>query len=109
MEHGEKTSPALALEDAKRDLKTRLARTVGDFERGGEGAPLEIRVVIGGEAAVEAPATKELADDLRAHVEAFHQSAAAQKTGVRVQQLTAIDSDADGEVAVNVEYEYPGR
>ncbi len=44
---------------------------------------------------------------VRTCVEAFHTADIVRQTGVRVYKVTAIDSDSDGRVAVNVKYEYP--
>ena len=49
-----------------------------------------------------------LKQQVKGAVDMFHGGALVQRTGVYISRVTAIDSDGDGEAAVNVKYEYPG-
>lgn len=102
----DKEADALELEQAKDDLEARIKEAVEAQERPGE--PEEVNVSFddnpeGGGANAGAP---ELIERIRAFVDGFERQGVVQKTGVQVRRVTALDSDADGQAAVDVEYDY---
>lgn len=105
MEHNEKTSAALKIEEAKGALEAEVAEAIAKHERGGEA--LEISMYFDEDRSAESESDAALKEEIRAAVNAFHERPVVTTSNVRVQRLTAIDSDADGEVAVSVDYAYP--
>ena len=105
----DKDAPAQALERSKRSLEEQIERAVAAHERGDE--PLEVSLNFEEEDLPEGEdneAPQELMNRIAELVDNFHNAPAVSGKGVRVQRLTAIDSDADGEVAVRVHYDYAG-
>lgn len=109
-EADDKDASAHAIEQAKRDLETQIERAVANHEQQDGDESLEVSLNFegtdlseGGDEAGEA-----LRREIRSLVEQFHQASAIEGSGIHVQRLTAIDSDADGEVAVRVDYDYAG-
>ena len=106
-----KTAPAHALERAKRDLEEQIERVVTDFEHTRGDEPLEVSLNFEEEDLPEGEdneANQALMDRIATLVDDFHNDPAVTGKGVRVIRLTAIDSDADGQVAVRVDYDYAG-
>ena len=102
---------AHALERAKEALERQIERAVADYEHAHEDEPLEVSLNFDEEDLPEGEdneADEELMSQIVELVEDFHRSPAVSGKGVRVLRLTAIDSDADGEVAVRVHYDYAG-
>lgn len=107
----DKDAPAHALERAKRDLEAQIERAVADYEHAQGDEPLEVSLNFEEEDLPEGEdneASPDLMNQIAGLVDDFHNAPAVSGKGVRVQRLTAIDSDADGEVAVRVHYDYAG-
>jgi hypothetical protein len=105
----DKGTSAHALERAKHDLEEQIERVVADSARDHGNEPLEVSLNF---EEVDLPEGEEneadsaLMDRIAGLVDDFHEAPAVSGTGVRVRRLTAIDSD--GEVAVQVDYDYAG-
>lgn len=95
---------AFALAHLREELERQIENAVRDFETQ-HGGPIELDM-----STVEGEGAAESDDSLRRRVEtiveAFHRKPVVMETGVRVHRVTAIDSDADGSVAVRVSYDY---
>ena len=105
----DKETLARSLQEAREHLESALETAFRTYEQDNDD-PLDLRVD------VSAPST--LPDDtserertmhgtIRTLVDQFHHHPAVAESGLRVRSVTAMDSDADGTVAVNVSYEYP--
>ena len=99
-------SLAIALEKAKQEFEERLTQEIRLYERQHEGE-LELDVTFEEDAGASNRGTPELIQTVRQHVDAFHHRQPVQTSGVYIYRVTAIDSDADGQIALNVKYEYP--
>ena len=87
-----------------------LQHALGTYEREtGEELDLRLDLTRPPSLPPEAPeAERRLHSTLRMLVDQFHNHPAVAQSGIKVLSLTAMDSDADGRVALNVKYEYPG-
>ncbi len=100
----DKEATALRLEEARRQLEDQLRQAFRSHDGPGKGSvQFDINLE---EAETSDDGNGSLGRLVRSLVDAFHQSDIARQTGVRVYKVTAIDSNADGESAVNVKYEY---
>lgn len=102
------TSPerARTLSQEKEDLERQIESLAREYEREHPG-PLELDLTIGKENG-GAGEEDSLRTRVSALIESFHRRPVVADSGVRVQKITAIDSDGDGSVAVRVTYDYPG-
>lgn len=108
MEHDERVTPALEIEKAKEALETEIAEAVAAYERDDdEKEALEVSINFDEDRSADPEPDAALREKIRAAVTSFHERPIITTSNVRVQRLTAIDSDADGEVAVSVDYDYP--
>lgn len=99
-------SPAPAIEEHKKDLERQIDSALRAYEREHAG-PLATEISF----ADDAPggtAPEELKSRIWTSVDAFHRHAAVASAGIRVKKVTAMDSDADGTIAIKIEYDYPG-
>ena len=106
----DESQSALALQRAKNDLEDQIERAVAAHEPPTD-EPVEVSLNFEEEDLPEGDdneAGPELMNQITNLVENFHSSPAVTGKGVRVRRLTAIDSDADGEVAVRVDYDHAG-
>lgn len=105
METPDKQRDAFALTHLRERLEKQIEEAVRDFESK-EGGPVELDMsLIEGEGGAESDDS--LRKSVEAIVDAFHRNPVVSETGVRVHKVTAIDSDADGQIAVRVSYDYP--
>lgn len=107
MAEEKKESLALALDAAKRDLKAQIsqaanahARLKGAFEVEMDLYEKRDRSVVGDNAS--------LISQIHALVDTFDQQEAVRQAGVRVQRIGVIDSNGDGNAAVNVMFDHAG-
>lgn len=100
---------AIQLEQAKNRLESQLSETFREYSRSKMG-PIEFRLNLEQRNREEdddaGDDERALRNRVRKLVDMFHNEEVVTRTGVRVYNLTAIDSNADGEPAVNVKYEY---
>ena len=100
--------PALRLEESKRDLEAKLEDAFRAYERRTDG---DIEVALDTDDLRSDDEAADGDDELRVHIrnllDAFHAQEIIKQTGVHVSRVTAIDSDADGTIALDVKYEYP--
>ena len=104
MEPTEKEVSAFELEKAKETLEANIAQAVQSHEAHIEG-PVEIDWRTEGETLGEN--AEGLDATVCALVNSFQKLPVVQNSGIKVQKVTAIDSDHDGQVAVRVSYDYP--
>lgn len=106
MEPAESDGNAYALRHLQDQLEQQIETAVREFESGHTG-PVELDVsFVEGEGS--APSDDGLRKRIETIVDAFHRKPLVTQTGIKVHKITAIDSDADGEIAVNVMYDYGG-
>ena len=106
MESPGKASLAIALEKAKQEFEERLEQEIRRYEQHHEGE-MELDVTFDADAQDSNQGDDVLIQTIRQHVDAFHHRQPVQESGVYVYRVTAIDSDADGQAALKVKYEYP--
>ena len=100
-------------EDRARKLEEEKGKLEGEIEQLVEGhqreEPLELNVGIdeAPEVAGQDKGGDDLLNRIQGLVNEFHERPIVQSTGVQVQKITVFDSDADGHVALDVEYHYP--
>lgn len=95
-----------ALQHLQEQLKKQIETAVREFETAHKG-PVELDVsFVEGEGSV--PSDDGLRKRVEAIVDAFHRKPVVTQSGVKVHKITAIDSDEDGTIAVNVMYDYGG-
>jgi hypothetical protein len=105
METPDKQRDAFALAHLREQLEKQIENAVRAFESEHSG-PIELDMsMVEGEGGAESD--DRLRKSVEAIVEAFHRNPVVSETGVRVHKVTAIDSDADGQIAVRVSYDYP--
>ena len=94
----------LKLERLQRELTARIEAAAREHEAQADG-PLDLDMNFGSEtgASIGDAALRRSVEQL---VRDFHEHPAVVQAGVRVHKVTALDSDADGEVAVKVQYDY---
>ena len=100
---------ARAIEEAKQRLEQSLVECVNNH-LASHPAPIEVNVSFDEtEREPEADTSEEaaLTKQIRQLVELFHKHDAVQRSGIEVRHVTAIDSNGDGQAAVNVRYVYP--
>lgn len=106
------TQQARAIEEARVRLEQSLAECVNNY-LASHPEPVEINVAFddqGQEASQSgSPSNTDeaLLTQIRSLVGLFHQHEAVKRSGVQVRHVTAIDSNGDGQAAVNVRYVYP--
>lgn len=106
METADKDRDAYALQHLQQQLEQQIETAVREYESEHSG-PVELDVsFVEGEG--EAPSDDTLRQRVETIVEAFHRKPLVSQTGVKVHKITAIDSDADGQIAVRVTYDYGG-
>lgn len=107
MPEDRKEQQAHQLQEAQQELESKIEDAASERQRNAD-TPLELNV--GFEENPEVTGANkgdtELQRRVEELVEAFHQQAAVESSGVHVQKVTVIDADADGRVAVDVEYAY---
>ena len=105
----DKETTAHALAAAKQALETQLQQAISTYEQQHQGS-LNLTITFDesnpSDETEGKPGLKQLRQSLRSHVEMFHQHPVVQETGVQVYKVTAFDSDADGQAALDVKYEY---
>ena len=106
MESPGKASLAIALEKAKQEFEERLTQEIRLYEQNHEGE-MELSVTFDADSRDSNQGDKALIQTVRQHVDAFHHRQPVQESGVYIYRVTAIDSDADGQAALKVKYEYP--
>lgn len=104
MEPSEKQ--ARAIQQHKENLEEQIRTVLREYERQ-HGGPLAVELAFADDMPGGA-APEELKARVQSVVEAFHDQSAVSESGIRVQKVTAMDSDADGTIAIEVEYDYPG-
>lgn len=107
MPEDQKEQQAHRLQEAQEELESKIEDAVSERQRTSD-TPLELNVGIEDNPEVTGADTgdPELQRRVEELVAAFHQQAAVESSGVHVQKVTVIDADADGRVAVDVEYAY---
>ena len=105
----DKEATAHALADAKQTLETQLRDAIATYEQQHKGS-LNLTVEFGESSQADDAqgnaATQQLRGNIRSLVDTFHQHPIVRETGVYVYKVTAFDSDADGQAALDVKYEY---
>ena len=102
----DKKEAALQLENAKDNLEAQIKKTVEEQEQPGEPERVNVRLGDDPETGGSDEGDTALISEIRALVDDFERGATVQTAGVTVRRVTALDSDADGEAAVDVEYDY---
>lgn len=97
---------ARAIQDHKNSFERQIETMLREFEASHEG-PLAVEMTFA-EDQPGGTAPEGIKSRIETAVETFHRLPAIDRSGIRVQKLTAMDSDADGTIAVEVEYDYPG-
>lgn len=106
MESAESDGNAYALRHLQDQLEQQVQTAVREFESQHSG-PVELDVsFVEGEGSV--PSDDGLRKRVETIVDAFHRKPLVSRTGIKVHKITAIDSDADGTIAVNIMYDYGG-
>lgn len=104
------TQQARALEEAKQRLEESLVECVNNHLSTHPDA-LELDLAFdksGKETASEISTRDEgLVTQVKSLVDLFNHHEAVKRSGVQVRHVTAIDSNGDGQAAVNVRYVYP--
>ena len=100
-----KEDRARKLEGEKEKLEEEIEQLVEGRQRS---KPLELNIGMdkNPEVSGQEKGEDELLNRIRELVNAFHKRPIVQSAGVQVQKITAFDSDADGRVALDVEYHY---
>ena len=104
----DKAALAHALQDARQSLESNIEQAVHAYEAQIDG-PLDLRIDLRrsqGPPENASDAERELHGAIRSLVEQFQQTPAVKQARLRVRSVTALDSDADGTAAVNVNYAY---
>lgn len=97
---------ALRLQEARESLEEQIRTAVRAYEVRTTG-PVEFTMSLtNGEAQGNESGDDELRGTVRNLVEAFLAQEVVRETGVQIRRVTALDSDRDGKVAVNVKYDY---
>lgn len=103
----DKETLAFALQSAKETLEAQIEQAVQTHQDGHGKRPLELELdFLSGHEIVDPESAKPLVGQLHQIVDGFLAHSAVKESGVKVHQVTAIDSDGDGRPAVNVKYEY---
>ncbi len=100
---------ARAIEEAKERLEASLVDTVSTYLTKNP-EPLELDVDFsdtGSDVSAVSTQDEALITQVHSLVDLFHHHDAVQQSGVKVRHVTAIDSNGDGQAAVNVRYVYP--
>lgn len=106
METADSDGNAYALRHLQDQLEAQIQTAVREYESQHSG-PVELDVsFVEGEGSV--PSDDGLRTRVETIVDAFHRKPIVAQTGVKVHKITAIDSDEDGQIAVNVMYDYDG-
>lgn len=106
METGDRDANPYALQHLQEQLEQQIETAVREFETHHSG-PVELDVsFVEGEGSV--PSDDDLRKRVQTIVEAFHRKPLVLQSGIKVHKITAIDSDEDGTIAVNVMYDYGG-
>ncbi len=98
---------ALELDEARRGLEDGIREVVGRHSNGG-GIELSLNLIEEPDAGSRDLEEKnpELYGAIMQQVEKFFANPAVRESNVSIYSVQAIDSDGDGEAAVNVQYEY---
>jgi hypothetical protein len=105
----DKDVPARKLQEAQRNLEAQLSSTIREYDgQLGDSMAFSLNLEenLGPQDDEVSPEERSLRRSVRRLVEAFHTQPIVMETGVRVYQVTAMDSDADGRFALDVKYEY---
>lgn len=102
-----KEQQAIALEKAKETLDRQIEEALETYQQQSDeplefNLPIEENPEVGGAPTGDA----ELRQRVLQLVEDFHRQDVVRQSGVHVQKVTVLDSDADGQVAIDVEYAY---
>ncbi len=98
---------AIALDNAKRDLQTQIKQVASAHSRDNGPFELEMDLYEKQDRSI-AGKNDALISQIHMLIDAFSMHAAVQEAGVRVQRVGVIDSDGDGEAAVNVMFDHAG-
>lgn len=99
----DKSNVAVQIEEAKQDFEVRLDEIFHQhLDEVGE--PLVIDLA--GDKDVVREKHGELVDEVERLVEAFERKAVIKRAEVHVQEITVVDSDGDGRLAINVMYDH---
>lgn len=99
---------AIALENAKRDLRAQVEQAASAHSR--QHGPFEVELDLseGHDRDISGKSNQTLMGQVHSLVEVFERHQAAQEAGVRVQRVEVIDSDGDGRAAVNIMFDHAG-
>lgn len=104
MEEAEKGQEARALQQYREELESNIVRVLREYEMEHDG-PVELDLsFFEGEGGAEVD--EKLKSRIQSMVDAFHRKPLVQRSQVKVHKVTAMDSDADGTIAVRVHYDY---
>lgn len=105
----DKADRARKLQAVRQDLETQLNEAIQPYDWQLKG-PMEFSLTPeeGGTPDEQdmSKQERELRETVRTLVDEFHQTPVVRETGVHIDRITAIDSDADGAFALEVEYDY---
>ena len=98
---------AIALANAKRDLESQIRQAASAYSK--ENGPFEIEMDLyqGADRSIVGNNTG-LISQIHGLITLFDGHAAVREAGVRVQRVGVIDSDGDGQAAVNVMFDHTG-
>lgn len=99
---------ALKLDEARRNLKDAIENAVRRHETGGEPIEISLNFVEKPDSGTREAMEKhgQLYQEIVDLVESFRLRPEVQESGMSIYKLQAVDSDGDGSVAVNIQYEY---
>lgn len=104
METTDMERDARALQQYQKDLESNIERIVRAYEIDHKG-PLELDISF-----FEGEGGAEIDEALRSRIEsmvdAFHRKPAVRQSGVAVHKVTAMDSDEDGRIVIQIQYDY---
>lgn len=102
-----KKAEAEKLESARQAFEDRLRQALEAHEKEtGESVALELHLEQDPRFQGADAGRADLLNRISDLVDAFHEQAVVQESGVRVQRVTALDSNEDGRVALDVKYFY---
>ena len=97
---------AFEVEKAKESLETQIEAAIQDYQAQ-RSKPLEVVVAFEKSREISPNQGDDLlVQSIRQLVDAFHHQDVIVRSGVTIRQVVALDSDGDGQAAVNVKYEY---
>lgn len=104
----EKEDIALKLDDARHELHDQIEKAVRRYENRGEPIEIDLNIAETPDSGAERAKEEhpELYTDITRLIDDFMQRPEVRESGMTIFKVQAVDSDGDGSVAVNVQFEY---